>query len=62
MHKAKTILIRPSFSSLQWLCGNMSASHCGVEKDGCLGLSLWGHYICIMLFGLCILSTLCVIN
>ena len=37
-------------------------SHCGDEEDGRIGLSSWRHYICIMLFALCMLSTLCVMN
>ena len=44
------------------IAGMSLQSHCGDEKDGNIGLSSWRHYICIMLFTLCMLSTLCVMN
>ena len=44
------------------IAGMSPQSHCGHEEDGRTGLSSWRHYICIMLFDLCMLSTLCVIN
>ena len=37
-------------------------SHCGDEEDGCIILSSQRHCICIMLFALCMLSTLFVMN
>ena len=44
------------------LVGMLPQSHCGDGEDGRIGLSSWRHYMCIMLFALCILRTLCVMN
>ena len=40
----------------------LRAQNNGDEEDGCTGLSSSRHYLCILLFALCMLSTLCVIN
>ena len=37
-------------------------SFCDIEEDGRIGLFSWRHYICIMLFALCMLNTQCVMN
>ena len=42
------------------IAGKSPQSYCGDEEDGRTGLSSSRHYICIMLFALCMLSTLCV--
>ena len=36
--------------------------HCDYEEDGCIRLLSWLYYIFILLFALCLLSTLCVMN
>ena len=48
----------------QWpaIVGMSPQSHCGDEEDGRIGLSSSRHYICIMLFALCMLSTLLVLS
>ena len=43
------------------IAGMLPQSHCG-DEDGGIGLSSRHHYICIMLFALCLLSILCVMN
>ena len=44
------------------IAGMSPQNHCGDEEDGCIGLSSWHCYICIMLFAFCMLITLCVMN
>ena len=59
MHKALTMRELRHWSSI---AGLSPQNHCGDEEDGRIELSSWRHYICIMLFALCMLSTLCVMN
>ena len=44
------------------ITGMSPQSRCGDEEDERIGLSSWRHYICIMLFALCMLSTLRAMN
>ena len=43
------------------IAGMSPQSNCGDEEDGCV-VFMTSLYICIMLFALCLLSTLCVMN
>ena len=44
-----------------FIAGMSPQSHCG-NRDGCIGLSSWFHYMCITLLALSLLSTLCVMS